>query len=89
MYGRQCYGFTVDQFTSVGTAILRVIRQLLDRATIDDDVDVPEMIEVLSECGCNQDSFGLGTIIYFQNLRVPENWEDEDEEDEESEEDDE
>lgn len=83
MYGDTCYGFTVDRYTSSVSAILKIINDLLNDCGGDDEFeDVRDMIETLSNVSVKEDSLGLDSIIYFQGLRIPEDWEDEESEEE-------
>lgn len=70
MYGRSCVGVDVDRGTSAFSLAAQII------ASSDDPA---QMADSLSDLRVNEDSMGLGGIVYFPN--VP--WVEEDEDDEE------
>ena len=76
MYSKSCYGFTIDQFTSPADAMLRVICNLAENSTLEPE-ETLEFLQKLSKSRANQDSMGLGSIVYFQNLEMPDDLEEE------------
>ena len=65
MYGKKCLAFNID--SSVAGAVARVISSYID---LYDLYDIPSDIHDIEYMfkTCEQDSMGLGTVLYFPQI---------------------
>lgn len=83
MYGNLCFGFSIDRFTSSSKAITSIIMSMLYNCGDGEEFeDVRDIIEVINNGNIKEDSLGMGTIIYFQDMKYPKDWNDDGEEEE-------
>ena len=85
MYGKNCLGFETSRYQNSIQAVAEIIGSLAETCQFDEDLELQDFIEMFSDV--QQDSMGLGQIIYFPDISWNEDWEEseieeEDEDDE-------
>mgnify|MGYP003533288648 FL=1 len=80
MYGKSCLGFETTRYQNSIQAVAEIIGNLAETCRFDEELELQDFIEMFSDV--QQDSLGLGQIIYFPDIAWEKDWEESDTEEE-------
>lgn len=72
MYGKSCLGFETSRGQSAVRATAEIMGTLSDICQYEDDLEISDFVEMFGDV--EEDSMGLGMIIYFPDISWDEEW---------------